>query len=174
MVSVIRFHEVYAYFLWSKSHVPSGAALCWRRSPTETSDRAVRERDRLLVGSTHAVPEHAGCRGWQSAPRRIANSALQMMHLKPNACTRTGRPDARMGIGCGICALKLNRDTESVANEKSAVSTNMFKILTKKRSIDHVCHIPLIQARYSHPAAFVEICNGTMKLNLNSNSVNKN
>ncbi len=32
-------------------HVPSGAALCLRRSPTETSDRAVRERDRMLLGS---------------------------------------------------------------------------------------------------------------------------
>ncbi len=42
-------------------NVPIGAALCWRRSPTETSDRAVRdsERDRMLLGSAHAVPEHA-------------------------------------------------------------------------------------------------------------------
>jgi hypothetical protein len=84
-----------------------------------------------------------------------------MMHLKPNACTRPGRPDARM--------LKPNRDTESVANEKSAVSTNIFKVLTNNRSNDHVCHMPLIQARYSHPAAFVEIFHGTMILNLNSN-----
>ncbi len=56
--SVIRFNEVYAYLLWSITHVPSGAALCWRRSPTETSDRAVRETGRMLLGSTHAVPEH--------------------------------------------------------------------------------------------------------------------
>jgi hypothetical protein len=48
------------------------------------------------------------------------------------------------------------------------VSMNIFKILTNNRSIDNVCHMPLIEARYSHPAAFVEICHGTMKLNLNS------
>ena len=56
----VRFNEVYAYLLWSITHVPSGAALCWRRSPTETSDRAVRERDRMLLGSAHAMPEHVG------------------------------------------------------------------------------------------------------------------
>jgi hypothetical protein len=28
--------------------------------------------------------------------------------------------------------------------------------------------MPLVQARYLHPAAFVEICHETMKLNLNS------
>ncbi len=104
--------RLFAMELWSITHVPSGAALCSRRSPTETSDRAVRETDRILLGSAvsaHAVPEHAGWRRWQSAPRRVANSALQMMHLKPNACMRPGRPDARVGIGCGIlCPL----DTE--------------------------------------------------------------
>ncbi len=176
--SVIRFNEiyayllwnneVYAYLLWSITHVPSSAALCWRRSPTETSDWAVRETDRMLLGSAHAVPEHAEWRRWLSAPRRVANSASHMMHLKPNATTRSGRPDARVGIGCGICALTLNRDTESVANEKSAVSTNIFKILTNNRSINHVCHMPLIESLYSHPAAFVQICHGTMKLNLKS------
>ncbi len=148
----------------------SGAALCWRRIPTETSDRSVRERDCMLLGSAHAVPEHAGWRRWQSAPRRVANSASQMMHLKLNACTRPGRPDARIGMGCGISALKLVRDTESVANENSdwkcpAVYTNIFKILTNNRSIDQVCHMPLIQALYSHPAAFIEICHGTIKIN---------
>ena len=90
---------------------PRGAALWWRRIPTATSGRAVRESDRMLLGSAHAVPMHEGWRRWQSAPRRLANSASQMMHLNPNACTTAG-PVARIGMNCWLlaitsCALKL-------------------------------------------------------------------
>ena len=45
---------------------PRGAALWWRRIPTATSGRAVRESDRMLLGSAHAVPMHVGFswNGW--------------------------------------------------------------------------------------------------------------
>ena len=54
-VSVIRFNKVYAYLLWSITHVPSGAALYWRRSPTETSDRAVSVS--ILHPASHGVTQ---------------------------------------------------------------------------------------------------------------------
>ncbi len=75
MIIVIVCYEVKAEMAASDIrdiHVPSGAALCWRRNQTETSERsedtlitetserAVRERDRMLLGSAHAVPLDAG------------------------------------------------------------------------------------------------------------------
>ncbi len=91
-------------------HVSSCAALsgCWQRIPTETTGRAVRESDRMLLGSAHAVPLRldVGWRRWQSAARRLASSASQMMHLNPNACTtRTARPDALICMGCWPLAI---------------------------------------------------------------------
>ncbi len=44
--------------------------MCWRRRPTETSDRAVRERDRILLGSAHAVPETVCSASACRIPRR--------------------------------------------------------------------------------------------------------
>ena len=32
--------------------------MCWRRIPTDRSGRSVRESDRMLHGSAHAVPTH--------------------------------------------------------------------------------------------------------------------
>ena len=45
---------------------PRGAALWWRRIPSTTSGRAVRESDRMFLGSAHAVPMHVGSswNGW--------------------------------------------------------------------------------------------------------------
>ena len=41
----------------------------WSWVPADGSDHAVRERDLMLLGSTHAEPQDAGWRQWQSAAR---------------------------------------------------------------------------------------------------------
>ncbi len=88
----------------------------WSWVPADGSDHAVRERDLMLLGSAHAVPQDVVWRRWQSAARRLANSALQMIHLKPNA---TWNPMPYLYGLLAICALKLIWDTESMANENS-------------------------------------------------------
>ncbi len=49
---MIIFYEVQAEMADIRDiHVQSRAALCWQRIPTETSGRAVRESDWMLLGS---------------------------------------------------------------------------------------------------------------------------
>ena len=141
---------------------PRGAALWWRRIPTATSGRAVRESDRMLPGSAHAVPMHEGWRRWQSAPRRLANSASQMMHLNPNACTTAG-PVARIGMNCWLlaissCALKMIW-SEKCDWKCPSVHTYICNILINRMCIEHIFCSHMMQSRYSHPAARVDSCN---------------
>jgi hypothetical protein len=57
MMMSMAIQDVYGRYMMFKDW-PRGAALWWRRIPTATSGRAVRESDRMLLGSAHAVPTH--------------------------------------------------------------------------------------------------------------------
>ena len=41
-------------------HIPRGMETCWRRIPIDRSGRAVRDSDRMLLGSAHPVPLEVG------------------------------------------------------------------------------------------------------------------
>ena len=159
MMMSMAIQDVYGRYMMFKDW-PRGAALWWRRIPTATSGRAVRESDRMLLGSAHAVPTHVGWRRWQSAPRRLANSASQTMHLNPNACTTAG-PDARSGMNCwllAICALKTIW-SENCDWKCPSVHTAICNILMNRMCIEHIFRSHKMQSRSSHPAAFRDSCN---------------
>ncbi len=119
----------------------------WSWVHADGSDRAVRERDFMLLGSAHAVPQDAGWRLWQSAARRLANFAMQMIHLKPNACTRPALPDARICMGFLLFArwnwseTLRNSDIQDQSLQRVAETRNWYET---KKWFNFVLHTDLI------------------------------
>ena len=142
-------------------HVPSGAVLCWRRIPTETSGRSVRESDQTLLGRAN------GC--WMTAVTVSSASACIFRVTNDAHETQCLHKDGTMRVSAWKVDTFLfaprDWNTESVAtwNEISdwkclTVHRNIFKRLNNEMCIERVFRTCMIQSRYSHRAAFLDFC----------------
>ena len=78
---------------------PRGAALWWRRIPTATSGRAVRESDRMLLGSAHAVPTHEDVHKMCShVPSGTAGTSRRRSSYTPGTPSRRARVSADAAV----------------------------------------------------------------------------
>ena len=98
MMMSMAIQDVYGRYMMFKDW-PRGAALWWRRIPTATSGRAVRESDRMLLGSAHAVPTHEDVHKMCShVPSGTAGTSRRRSSYTPGTPSRRARVSADAAV----------------------------------------------------------------------------